>query len=196
MARLDYPATSRNREPILVVLRQVLPQQGVVLEIASGSGQHVAWFGASFPLLRWQPSSPAPEERASITAWTGDLGNVRPPLPLDTTVEPWPIGAADAMLCINMVHISPWAATLGLLAGAARVLPPGAPLVLYGPYMVDGTHTAPSNAAFDRSLRQRDSRWGVRDISEVVAAADGTLTLEQTFPMPANNLTLVFRRCP
>lgn len=194
-ARLYAPATARNREPILQVLRRHLPSRGLVLDIASGSGEHVAHFSPSFPGLVFQPSDPDAQARASIDAWTAALGlaNVRPAITLDTTAEAWPIAAADAVLCINMIHISPWSAAEGLMRGAARLLPAGGVIYLYGPYRRDGGHTAPSNAAFDQSLRARNPEWGVRDLEAVSALAAthgfGPPTIEQ---MPANNLSLVF----
>ncbi|RMD61748.1 MAG: DUF938 domain-containing protein [Alphaproteobacteria bacterium] len=194
------PAAARNTAPILAVLRRVLPPRGVVLEIASGSGQHVAAFAAALPALDWQPSDPDPHARASIAAWCTHAGvaNVRPPLDLDTAVPDWPGGIAfpvAAMVCINMIHIAPWRACQGLMRGAGIVLPTGAVLVLYGPFRRGGRHTAASNAAFDRSLRQRNPAWGVRDLDEVAAEARGhALHLCETVAMPANNLTVVFRR--
>jgi SAM-dependent methyltransferase len=194
--RLRYPATARNREPLLAVLRPRLPAKGTVLEIASGSGEHAVSFGAALPHLRWQPSDIDPDARASIAAWVEHegLANVLPPVALDVTQQPWPVAAADAVLCVNMIHIAPWEATQGLLAGAAGVLPPGAPLLLYGPYVVDG-ETAPSNREFDESLRRRDPRWGVRELRDVEhEAADHGLALVETVAMPANNLVVVLRR--
>ncbi|HYG87490.1 MAG TPA: DUF938 domain-containing protein [Azospirillum sp.] len=193
MSRLDAPAAGRNRDPILAVLRRVLPERGTVLEVAGGTGQHAAHFAAALPDLVWQPTDPDPAHRASIAAWTEGLPNVRPPLALDATRRPWPVERADAVLCINMIHIAPWAACLGLLGGAAEVLAPGAPLVLYGPYRRGGAHTAPSNAAFDADLRARNPEWGVRDLEAVETAAAG-FVLEEVVEMPANNLTVVFRR--
>ena len=191
------PATERNRDPILAVLRRVLPPRGLVLEVASGSGQHVAWFAAALPDIDWQPSDPDPAARASIGAWCLESGvrNVRAPLAIDAARSEWPIERADALLCINMVHIAPWAATVGLMAGAARLLPQGGPLVLYGPYKRGGRHTAPSNEAFDLDLRGRNPSWGVRDLEAVAneALAAG-LTLDEAIEMPANNLTILFRR--
>lgn len=194
-ARLRAPATGRNRDPILAVLRRVLPPSGLVLEVASGTGEHAAHFALHLPDLIWQPSDADPRSLASIAAWAAASGaaNLRPPLTLDATVEKWPLGQADAMVCINMIHIAPWEACLGLLAGAKRLLGPGAPLVLYGPYMREGLHTAPSNDAFDRSLRAQNPAWGVRDADAVVAAASG-FRLDEIVEMPANNLTLVLRR--
>jgi len=198
---LHAGATERNREPILEVLRRVLPPAGLVLEIASGTGQHVAFFAQAlapaFPGLRWQPSDPSPLHRDSIRAWTLAAGaeNVAEPLDLDVEREPWPIAAADAILNINMIHIAPWSAALALFQGAARRLPPAGLLYLYGPFKREGQHTADSNQRFDERLRAEDPRWGVRDLGEVqaVAAAAGFGRAEIT-AMPANNLSLVFRR--
>jgi hypothetical protein len=167
-----------------------------VLEVASGSGEHAVSFGAALPHLRWQPSDPDPDARASIAAWVEHEGstNVAPPIELDVTQWPWPIAAAAAVLCVNMIHIAPWEATQGLLAGAARVLPRGGTLLLYGPYLVDG-QTAPSNHEFDRSLRSRDPRWGVRELRDVEREAAGHgLALVETVAMPANNLVVVLQR--
>ncbi len=194
--RLCYPATARNREPLLAALRPRLPSQGTVLEIASGSGEHAVTFAAALPQLRWQPSDPDPTALSSIAAWIEHEGltNVAPPLTLDAAQWPWPILSADAMLCVNMIHIAPWEAAQGLLAGAKRVLPLGGPLVLYGPFIVDG-ETAPSNREFDASLRERDPRWGVRELREVEREAAGCgLVLVETVAMPANNLVVVLRR--
>jgi SAM-dependent methyltransferase len=195
-ARLFAPAVARNRDPLLAVLRPRLPRAGLVLEIASGTGEHLAALAALTPDLAFQPTDPDPAARASANAWARHLaaGNMRPALPLDAAApETWPVAAADAILCVNMIHIAPWAATLGLLRGAARLLPPGAPLFLYGPFRRGGAHTAPSNAAFDESLRARDPAWGVRDLEAVAAAAEG-FGPPELIPMPANNLTVVFRR--
>lgn len=191
------PAAERNRGPILDVLRRVLPERGLVLEIASGTGQHVAHFAANLPGLEWQPSDPNAECHASINGWVraAGLANVRPPLTLDAAREPWPVNAADAIVCINMVHISPWAATKGLMLGAGKRLPPGGVLYLYGPYKYGGAHTAPSNAEFDESLRARNPDWGVRNLEDVVAlAADHGLEFVETVEMPANNLSVILRR--
>jgi len=190
------PAAERNREPIREVLARELPPTGTVLEIASGSGEHAVAFARAFPALVWQPTDPSEAALASIAAWRAEaaLPNLAAPLALDVTA-PWPIAHADAIVCINMVHIAPWKAALALFAGAGRVLAPGAPLYLYGPYRFDGAFTAPSNAEFDRSLRARDPRWGVRDVRdlEAAAAAHG-LALRDTVAMPANNHSLIFRR--
>ena len=191
------PATERNREPLAPVLREVLPPAGVVLEVASGTGEHAAWFASSFPHLDWQPSDADPDAIASIEAWAADSGapNLRPPVVLDAAAERWPLDAADAILCVNMVHISPWSATVGLMRGAARLLAAGAPLILFGPYRRAGVPTAPSNEAFDESLRGRNPDWGLRTLQAVSAEAEASgLTLERVVEMPANNLTVVFTR--
>lgn len=193
--RLHASATERNRDPILAVLRDVLPQPGLVLEVAGGSGQHAAFFARALPDLVWQPSDPDPDLRASIAGWTEGIANVRPPLALDATASAWPIDRADAVVCINMIHIAPWDACLGLLSGSARLLAAGAPLCLYGPYLRDGRHTAPSNAAFDADLRRRNPTWGVRDLGEVTRAAETAgFRPDRVVEMPANNLTVVLRR--
>ncbi|UDM52418.1 DUF938 domain-containing protein [Cupriavidus sp. MP-37] len=196
-ARRMAPATERNREPILAVLRQVLPASGTVLEIASGTGQHAVHFAAALPGITWQPSDPDAAARASIAAWTAHAGlaNVRAPLALDVCRQPWGIDAADAVVCINMIHIAPWAAAEALFAGAGKLLGPGGVLFLYGPYRRGGAHTAPSNAAFDAQLRATDPDWGVRDMEAVIAlgAAQG-LRCDEPVPMPANNFCLVLRK--
>ena len=191
------PATERNRVPILAILDRVLPRSGIVLEIASGSGEHAQFFAKSLGGVTWQPSDPDPDARASITAWTAasGLANVAAPLALDTTASPWPIDRADAIVAINMVHISPWAATLGLFTGAASLLPAGAPLYLYGPYRRAEAELAPSNLTFDRNLRLQNPAWGLRELDAVTDAADASgFTLLEVIEMPANNLSLVFRR--
>jgi SAM-dependent methyltransferase len=191
------PATERNREPILAVLRQLLPAEAAVLEVASGTGEHAAFFAAAEPGWRWIPSDPDETARASIAAWTQGLANVAAPLALDAAAPDWPVDKAsfDALLCINMIHIAPWEATLGLMGGAARALRPGGLLYLYGPFMRDGRHTAPSNEDFDAWLKERDARFGVRDMDEVsdIAASQG-LYLQQSFAMPANNFSLAYTR--
>jgi len=194
-ARLYAPATERNREPILAVLRRVLPPSGLVLEIASGTGQHLAYFAQHLPELRWQPSDPDPVSRRSVAAWAAASGidNLLAPLALDAASARWPIDRADAILCINMIHIAPWEACLGLLAGAERLLPAGGLLYLYGPYKRGGQHTAPSNAAFDAGLRAENPAWGVRDLEAAVDAARG-FTLDEIAAMPANNLSVILRR--
>ena len=195
-------ATQRNREAILAVLRRVLPASGTVLEIASGTGEHAVWIAANLPGLVIQPSDPDPDNRASIAAWTGFTGvaNVCRPLAIDVTAPAWEAGEGippdpAAILCINMIHISPWAATLGLMRGAGALLPPGGVLYLYGAYKRGGAHTAPSNASFDRSLRARDPDWGVRDLEAVTGAAESAgLAPESVIEMPANNLSVILRR--
>lgn len=193
--RRHAPATLRNRAPIATILAQLLPDAGRVLEVASGSGEHCAYFAEHFPRLEWQPSDPDPDALASIAAWCEGLTNVRPPIALDAAAAIWPVGHADALLCVNMVHISPWEATLGLMAGAGRLLPQGAPLILYGPYREAGVPTAPSNEEFDESLRARNLAWGLRLLEDVVAAAEAHgLGFDRRVPMPANNLIVAFRR--
>jgi SAM-dependent methyltransferase len=196
-ARRFAPAAARNREPIRDVLRGCLPASGTVLEVASGSGEHAIAFAAAFPGLVWQPSDPDPANRASIAAWieASAPGNLLAPLALDATSARWPLESADAVVCINMIHIAPWAACLGLVAGAARLLAPGGLLFLYGPFRRDGAHTAPSNASFDADLRARNPEWGVRDLGEVSAAAEAAgFGPAETVAMPANNLSVLFRR--
>ncbi len=194
-ARLFAPSASRNREPILHAMRPHLPLSGLVLEVASGTGEHVAHFAAALPALTWQPTDLDAERRASIDAWAAALPNVRPALALDATAPVWPVERADAVLCVNMIHIAPRAATPGLLAGAARVLPPGGTLALYGPFREAGRAMQPSNAAFDADLRARDPAWGLRVIEEVaaVAAAAGFAAADVQV-MPADNRLLLFRR--
>ena len=180
---LTAPAVARNRDPILAVLREVLPAAGTVLEIASGTGEHAVHFAAALPHLVWQPTDPDAQARRSIAAHAARAGlpNLLPPLELDAAAAVWPVTRADAVVSINMIHIAPWRAAEGLMAGAARLLSAGAPLYLYGPYRQHGQHTAPSNAAFDESLRARDPAWGVRDLEEVAAlAAAHGLALQRT----------------
>ena len=194
---LHAAATERNREPILAVLRRVLPAEGLVLEIASGTGQHAVFFAAALPALRWQPSDPSLAHRHSVAAWSSATGatNVAAALDLDVERWPWPVAHADAIVCINMVHIAPRSAAEALFAGAARVLPLGGVLFLYGPFMRDGQHTSESNQRFDERLRAEDPRWGVRDLTDVTALARAAgLGEPEIIPMPANNLSLVFRR--
>lgn len=197
--RLFAPAAARNRGPIVDVLREVLPGEGLVLEIASGSGEHVVHFATHLPELTFQPSDPGAEARASIAAWIAASGapNILAPLALDAAATPWPIARVDAIICINMIHISPWAATEGLFSGARLILPEVAPLYLYGPYRRNGAHTAPSNAAFDESLRAQNPAWGVRDLETVAGcAAKAGFGEPQVIEMPANNLSVIFRRTP
>ena len=193
---LHFPATRRNREPIRAVLEGILPASGTVLEIASGSGEHVAYLAQHFKQLTWQPSDRDAALLASIAAHAaaGGAANIESPLLLDVADRPWPVDAADAVIAINMIHIAPWQACLDLLAGAAPLLPQGAPLFLYGPFRRGGRHTAPSNGAFDRSLRSHDPAWGVRDLDDVAAAAAEGFRLDRAIDMPANNLGVVFRR--
>jgi hypothetical protein len=195
--KLSSPATARNREPIAAVLQEVLPDRGLVLEIASGAGEHSVFFARCFANLVWQPSDPDPAALASIEAHVADEGlpNLREPVALDAAGDTWPFDAADALLCINMVHISPWSAAEGLMRGAGRVLGAEAPLVLYGPYRRHGLATAPTNEAFDQSLKRRNPEWGLRYVEDVAAEAEKNgVRLERVVEMPANNLTLVFRK--
>lgn len=196
-ARRSAPAALRNRQPIAEVLEEWLPDRGLVLEIASGTGEHAVHFADRFPQLEWQPSDIHPDALASIRAWRAEAGlpNLREPLTIDASSASWPIDAADAVLSINMVHISPWASALGLLNGAARILPAGAPLILYGPWLKDDVPTAPSNLAFDSDLKRRDPAWGLRRVEDFATAADGRgLRLMETRAMPANNMMLLLRR--
>lgn len=189
------PATLRNRDVIVDVLRSILPDSGMVLEIASGSGEHVACFAAAFPNLLLQPSDPDPEARASISAWCADRENVLAPVALDAAVDGWPVEEVAAILCINMVHISPWDATIGLMQGASRRLVSGAPLYLYGPYHRADVKTAESNEAFDRSLRSRNPEWGLRSVDDMIAlGSQNGFGFERLVEMPANNLSLIFRK--
>lgn len=196
-ARRSAPHVARNAEPIAEVLRTVLPERGLVLEIASGTGEHALHFARAFPALEWQPSDPDPVALRSIEAWRAgsDLANLRRPIQLDAAAADWPLEQADSLLCINMVHISPWAATVGLMRGAGRLLAAGAPLVLYGAYRRAGVPTAPSNEAFDRSLKARNAEWGLRDLEAVEAEAEvNGLRRQSVHEMPANNLTIVFTK--
>jgi len=192
--RRSAPAALRNREPISEVLCEWLPKSGLVLEIASGTGEHAVYFAERFPGLEWQPSDINADALRSIIAWRGAAGlqNVRVPIELDASAARWPIESADCVLSINMVHISPWASALGLLDGAARMLPAGGPLILYGPWLSKEIETAPSNLDFDDNLRSRDPQWGLRSVEDfAAAAAERGLVLEQTRAMPANNLMLL-----
>jgi SAM-dependent methyltransferase len=191
------PAAERNKGPILEVLQRVLPPRGLVLEIGSGTGQHVVHFAKALSQLSWQPSDPDTENRQSIALWSRveELGNVEPPLALDVRLRPWPIDAADAIVCINVVHVSPWAATLALFDGVGEVLPSQGVLFLYGPYRRGGRHTAPSNEKFDADLRAHNPEWGLRDIDELAEVADRVgFALAEVVDMPANNFSLVFRK--
>lgn len=200
MRRQSAPAVQRNREPILAVLRNHLPRSGRALEIASGTGEHCIAFARAFPGIAWQPSDMAQDALESIEAWRQDAGlaNVAPPLHLDVSAPDWPLKAgerADAILAINLVHISPWSATEGLMQGAERLLSAGGLLYLYGPYKRGGAHTAPSNADFEGWLKRQDTAWGVRELEDVEAlgAAHGLMP-ESIVEMPANNLSLIFRK--
>ena len=191
------PSAERNRDPILAVLARVLPQTGFVLEIGSGTGQHVVHFAAALPRLTWQPSDPDVEFRESVRSWLAreKLANVRAPVELDVRRLPWPVARADAVLSINMIHVAPWAATGALVAGANELLPEDGVLFLYGPYRRFGRHTAPCNEAFDAALRASDPEWGLRDLEAVVELAGAAgLDLADVVAMPANNLSVVFRK--
>jgi hypothetical protein len=192
------PSTARNREPILQVLKPHLPLAGLVLEIAAGTGEHAIHFAAAAPGLWWQPSDHDPQALASIAAWRAQsaLPNLLAPVRLDAKFpDRWPVERADAIVNINMIHISPWSATRGLMTGAGRLLPAGGVLFLYGPYLERDAPTAPSNLDFDRNLKSRDPAWGLRDLADVTAlAAEHGLRLSERVAMPANNLSLVFRR--
>ncbi len=197
MAKSFAPAAERNQQPILDVLRRVLPPAGLVLEVASGTGQHAIFFTEHLPALRWQPTDASSEALQSIGAWVDETSreNLLPPLELDVLSPEWPVTKADALVCINMIHISPWETTEALFRGASELLAGGSALITYGPYLLHGEHTAPSNAAFDESLRSRNARWGVRDIDELSELAGRTdFTLEERVGMPANNMILVWTR--
>jgi len=189
----EAPAAARNVGPIGDVLAEWLPAAGLVLEIASGTGQHALAFARRFPALEWQPSDPDPDALASIAAWQAEgPDNLRPPIRLDVMAD-WPVESADAILCVNMVHISPWQCSLNLLDGATRLLASGAPLILYGPWLESGVEPAPSNRAFDQDLRARNPGWGLRRVEDF--AAEGALrgfVLAARRPMPSNNLMLRF----
>jgi SAM-dependent methyltransferase len=196
-ARRFAPAVARNKAAITEALARHLPATGLVLEIASGSGEHALHFAAHFPALSFQPTDPDAAALASIAAWQAEaqLANLLPPLMLDVMADAWPVQKADAVLCINMIHIAPWEATAGLMRGAARVLPRDGILFLYGPFKQGGQHTAPSNAEFDASLRAQDAQWGVRDleaVAEIASAAGFAAPVVEA--MPANNLSVIFRR--
>jgi cyclopropane fatty-acyl-phospholipid synthase-like methyltransferase len=198
MTRAFSPSTARNREPILAVLQRVLPAGGSVLEVASGTGEHAIFVARALPLLTWQPSDPDAQSRASIAAWIAQeqLQNVLPPCDIDVRASDWGVaGPFDAIVAINMIHISPWEVTLGLFAGAARLVREGGTLFLYGPYKRDGRHTTPSNESFDEWLKARDPAFGVRDVDDVVRVADGNgFALREIVAMPANNFCLIFAK--
>ncbi len=195
--KLTFPATARNRDPILAVLReQFAPPIARVLEVASGSGEHAAFFAEAMPWLTWQPTDVEPAHLASIDAWAANAapkGHVLPALAFNAATDPFPTGPWDGVFCANLVHISPWEVAIGLFRGAAAALWPGGVLVTYGPYTLDGSHTSESNVAFDASLKARDPAWGVRDV-EALAAISSELRLSERIAMPANNFCLVFRR--
>lgn len=197
MTERHAPATLRNRDAIVALLEKILPTSGLVLEIASGSGEHAVYFGSKFPKLIFQPSDPDPEALRSIAAWTKReaVENILPPLQLDAQAADWDIPKPAAILCINMVHISPWESSIGLFEKAATLLGPGAPLYLYGPYLRADVETAPSNLAFERSLKSRDLRWGLRDVADMDALATRTGFIRESLTeMPANNISLVYRK--
>ena len=193
----SIPAAERNKDPILRVLARVLPSRGLVLEVASGTGQHVIHFAKALPGLTWQPSDPDPELRESIARRVGEekLANVNSPIELDVTTLPWPLQAADAVVCINLIHVAPWSATRALLEGTRALLPAQHVLFLYGPYRRHGRHTSKSNEQFDSDLHAQNSEWGLRDLEVVseTAAASG-FVLAEIVEMPANNFSLVFKR--
>ena len=199
--RLDYPATGRNQEVILDVLKEALPKSGAVLEVASGSGQHITYFAQQIPQLKWQPSDIEAAARASIDAWRNEMGvteAVHTPIDLDARVDIWSLGHIkdlNAIMSINMIHISAWEACLGLLKNASRVLPAGGVLYLYGPFKVGGLHVAPSNAEFDLSLQSQNPSWGVRNLDDVAEEAlKQNFQLMKTIRMPANNFSVIFHK--
>ena len=201
--RLFFPATERNRGPIGDLLSQLLPASGTVLELASGSGEHAVCFQQRFPHLLWQASDPNPDHRASIDAWIRHqvLTDVMPAaLKLDVEERPWPLpptirSTLKTVVCINLLHISPASCTDALLEESALLLPSGASLIIYGPFMRNGAHTSASNAAFDQSLRERNDEWGLRDVNAITSiAANAGFQIDDVIPMPANNLTIVFNR--
>ena len=191
------PATARNSEPLARVLVQELPESGLVLEIASGTGEHAVFMAGRFPKLDWQPTDEDPQALWSVNAWAEEsrLDNLRPGMALNSAAPDWPVKRADAVLCVNMIHISPWEATEGLFAGAARLMEAHGPLIVYGPFIEAGVETAPTNTAFDQDLKRRDSRWGLRRLADIdKVAEDACFTRTARYAMPANNLTLVYRR--
>ncbi|MGX1742654.1 DUF938 domain-containing protein [Bosea sp. NPDC055353] len=195
--RLRAPSAQRNRDAILAVLKEVLPPSGRVLEIASGSGEHAVHFAGALPGLTFQPSDPSADAVASIAAWTREsgLGNILPPVVVDATALHWPVESTDAILCINMIHIAPWAAAEGLFRQAGRLLKRGQPLYLYGPYRRPGRPLEPGNAVFDESLRGRDPAWGLRDLDAVAALGTSNgFGAPEVIEMPANNLSVIFRK--
>lgn len=192
-------SSERNKDPILDVLLDVFPKSGFVLEVSSGTGQHAVHMAKAFPELTWQPSDIDPAFRASVEAWREESGlaNVLSSIHLDVTEQPWPVDYADAIYNCNMIHIAPWECCLGLLDGAARILPDGGLLYMYGPYKIGGKHTAPSNQAFDENLRSRDPSWGIRNLDDVAMEARRRgLHLVKTVRMPANNLSVIYKKTP
>jgi len=203
MVKKHAPAALRNRDPILALLKQVLPAEGTVIEVAAGTGQHAVYFAPALAPRVWLPSDPEAENIASIDGWRRDepADNLRKPIALDVTEAVWPVESdppeppISAIVAINLVHIAPWAAAEGLMAGAGRILPAGGVIALYGPFMVEGAHTADSNAAFDEHLKAQDPAWGLRDVADVIALAEREgLAHRRTEEMPANNLCLVFEK--
>ena len=195
-AKRSAPAALRNRQPIAEVLADWLPAEGTVLEVASGTGEHAVWFAEHFPHLTWQPSDMHADALGSIEAWreAAEFPNLAEPIVVDAAASHWSVDRADAVLNINMAHISPWEASLGLIAGAAKVLPANGPLILYGPWLKDGIETAPSNLDFDANLKSRDARWGLRRVEDfAAAAAKKGFAFVEWRQMPANNLMLLFR---
>ncbi len=191
------PATLRNRDAIVEVLRAILPDQGNILEIASGTGEHIVYFGKTFPDLTFQPSDPDPACCQSIAAWTKReaMPNILPPKQLDAQARDWDVAKPAAILCINMVHISPWESSIGLMEKAGTLLDPGGPLYLYGPYLREDVETAQGNLDFERSLKSRDLRWGLRDVADMdVLAARNGFVRESLTEMPANNISLIYRK--
>ncbi len=196
-AKRRWPAPERNKEPILAVLREVMTTKGLVLELASGTGQHAVFFAEALPHLEWQPTDLDAENLASLEAYVADaaLPNLRRPLRLDVLERPWPVENATYVFAANLVHIAPWSVSEALFAGAGEVLVPGGALVTYGAYRIGGEHTSESNRAFDADLRARDPSWGVRDLEALEALAEQNgMELERRLAMPSNNFTLVFRR--
>lgn len=194
-ARRHSPAAERNGPPILAALQRLLPPSGLLLEIASGTGQHAAFFSAGLPGWQWQPSDYDADALPSIAAWCDGLERVRAPITLDVLDSPWPVPQVDAVYCANMIHIAPWACTAALMQGAARHLAPQGLLLTYGPYLLDDEPTAPSNLAFDADLRARNPAWGIRRLADVAAVATAAgLALRERLDMPANNKLLVWQR--
>jgi len=195
--RLQAPAAQRNRDLIADVLAKTIRPDGLILELASGSGEHCLRFAERFPGAVLQPSDPSPRARASIDAWAQSSGltNIRPALDLDASLAAWPLESADAMICINMIHIAPWEATLGLFKGAATYLTHAGTLFTYGPYMRDGAHTSDGNRSFDADLRAENPRWGIRSIEALTEVAqDNGISAPEIVAMPSNNFCLIFKK--